>query len=248
MNITWNISEQDIQTVINALNENENSFLQKRRKRNIEKENIVINPDTIIRTMLMCLLTSQQRSGPNSVVGQFLQKEPFPLTYEIISQAEDIEILLKQTLKEYGLTRYINRISQFFKTNIERIETDNWSIINELERLKDIDSKIEERQLADKLNDTFDGFGPKQSRNFLQTLGLTKYEIPIDSRITNWLNDSGFPVTLTSSALGDKAYYHFVSDGIQELCDKARIYPCLLDAAIFSSFDNGEWTEENTIF
>ena len=81
-----------------------------------------------------------------------------------------------------------------------------------------------------------------------QSLGLTKYEIPIDSRITNWLNNFGFPVSLTSSPLGDKGYYHFVSDGIQELCIKARIYPCLLDAAIFSSFDNGEWTDENTIF
>lgn len=107
----------------------------------------------------------------------FLQKEPFPLTYEIISQTENIEILLKQTLNEHGLTRYINRISQFFKTNIERIETDNWSIIKVLERLKDIDSKIEE-QLG-KLDDRFEGFGPKQSRNFLQTLGLTKYEIQL---------------------------------------------------------------------
>ena len=27
------------------------------------------------------------------------------------------------------------------------------------------------------------GFGPKQARNLLQGLGLTRYEIPIDSRI-----------------------------------------------------------------
>ncbi|MCK9270029.1 MAG: hypothetical protein WC271_07755 [Bacteroidales bacterium] len=101
---------------------------------------------------------------------------------------------------------------------------------------------------SDNLQVDFNGFGPKQSRNFLQALGLTKYEIPIDSRITTWLNDFGFPVTLTSSPLGDKGYYHFVSDGIQELCEKAEIYPCILDAAIFSSFDNDEWTDENTIF
>lgn len=117
-----------------------------------------------------------------------------------------------------------------------------------METLKDIDSKEEERKIADKLNNDFNGFGPKQSRNFLQSLGLTRYEIPIDSRITNWLNDFGFPVSLTSSPLGDKGYYHFVSDGIQELCRKAEIYPCILDAAIFSSYDNGEWTDENTIF
>lgn len=38
------------------------------------------------------------------------------------------------------------------------------------------------------------------------------------------------------------------SDGIQELCEKAGVYPCILDAAIFSSFDNNQWTDENTIF
>lgn len=118
----------------------------------------------------------------------------------------------------------------------------------ELNKLKDIDSKNAERILADNLSEKFMGFGPKQSRNFLQVIGLTKYEIPIDSRITNWLNNFGFPVSLASSSLGDKGYYHFISDGIQELCIKADIYPCILDAAIFSSFDKGEWTIDNMIF
>jgi len=248
MNISWNISEQDIQKVKGILNENNNPFFKNRRERNVEQKNIVINKDTVIKTMIMCLLTSQQRSGPNSVVGQFLKLEPFPITYKTISKTENIEDLIKQTLRKNGLTRYINRISKFFTTNINKIQNDNWRIIHELENLKITDSIVEERKLADKIDDIFDGFGPKQSRNFLQSLGLTKYEIPIDSRITNWLNRFGFPVTLTSSPLGDKGYYHFVSDGIQELCIKAQIYPCLLDAAIFSSFDNGEWTEENTIF
>lgn len=248
MNITWNITDKDIQKIKKVLIDNENPFLVKRRERNVHRQNIVINEDVIIKTMIACLLTSQQRSGPNSVVGRFLSKEPFPINFESISNVDKIEDYLKQELKKNGLTRFINRISQFFASNIKKIENDNWLIIKRLESLKDIDSKEEERKIADKLNNDFDGFGPKQSRNFLQSLGLTKYEIPIDSRITNWLNDFGFPLSLTSSLLGDKGYYHFVSDGIQELCRKAEVYPCILDAAIFSSYDNGEWTEENTIF
>jgi thermostable 8-oxoguanine DNA glycosylase len=81
------------------------------------------------------------------------------------------------------------------------------------------------------------GFGPKQSRSLLQELGLTRYEIPIDVRITKWLNDFGFPVTLSGDASSDRNYYRFVSEGIRELCKACRIYPCLLDAAIFSSYD-----------
>ena len=38
-----------------------------------------------------------------------------------------------------------------------------------------------ERQAADYFADHFAGFGPKQSRNLLQSLGLARYEVPIDS-------------------------------------------------------------------
>ena len=95
-------------------------------------------------------------------------------------------------------------------------------MIDTLQELINSDSKLKERQIADNLANEFDGFGPKQSRNFLQALGLTKYEIPIDSRITNWLNDFGFPLRLTSLPLSDVGYYHFVSDGIQNLCEKSE--------------------------
>lgn len=248
MNIHWNISQADIDKVKKVIADNENAFLQARQLRNVEKQNIVIDKDKIIKTMIMCLLTSQQLSGPNSTVGQFLRLDLFPITIEKLTKTNNVEEFVKGTLKENGLTRYVNRISSFFASNYRKIVERNWTLIKEFEELKTADSKLKERNIADKLANDFNGFGPKQSRNFLQALGLTKYEIPIDSRITTWLNDFGFPVTLTSSPLGDKGYYHFVSDGIQELCKKAEIYPCLLDAAIFSSFDNDEWTEENTIF
>ena len=94
-----------------------------------------------------------------------------------------------------------------------------------------------ETEAADLIDHRLKGFGPKQSRNLLQSLGLTKYEVPIDSRITRWLNDFGFPVKLSATALSDLDYYKFVSEGFRELCDACGIYPCVLDAAIFSSFD-----------
>ena len=245
MKISWNINESDIQKVKTVMKENDNFFLKNRRERNIQKKNIELNKNIIIQNLMMCLLTSQQRSGPNSVVGKFLSLKPFPITSELIAESENIELLIKQILQKNGLTRYINKISTFFAENIEKIEINNWNIISKLEYLNNNQSKETERELADFLNDWLKGFGPKQSRNFLQSLGLTKYELPIDSRIASWLNDFGFPVSLTSSPLSDKGYYHFVSDGIQELCLKAKIYPCELDAVIFSSFDNNEWNEQN---
>lgn len=76
---------------------------------------------------------------------------------------------------------------------------------------------------ADFLDDTFAGIGPKQSRNLLQSLGLSRYEIPIDSRITKWLNAFGFPFHLTADGLADRHYFAVVSKGIRILCTAADV-------------------------
>jgi hypothetical protein len=70
----------------------------------------------------------------------------------------------------------------------------------------------------------------------------TRYEIPIDSKVTGWLNEFGFPIRLSAQALSDPNYFGFVSDGVQALCKKAGVLPCVLDAAVFSSFDAEPWT------
>jgi hypothetical protein len=102
-----------------------------------------------------------------------------------------------------------------------------------------------EVEVADYIQKKFSGFGPKQSRNLLQALGITRYEIPIDSRVTDWLNKFGFPIRLSATALSDVNYYSFISDGIQVLCMRCSVFPCILDAAIFALKDADDWTEDN---
>jgi len=52
-----------------------------------------------------------------------------------------------------------------------------------------------------------------------------------------WLNDFGFPFKLTANALSDRNYYSLVSAGFQKLSMACGIEPCVLDAAIFASYD-----------
>lgn len=248
MEIKWVITLDDIAKVGKVLTENDNAFLKTRRERNIEKKGLLIDRGMVIRTMLICLLTSQQRSGPDTVIGKFFRNHDFAATYVEISTADDIELFIKQLLLDNDLKRYINRISRFFAHNVRIMQENNWNIIEELKEVLRNDSKEMERATADRISDSFLGLGPKQSRNFLQSLGITRYEIPIDSRITKWLNSFGFPVSLNTTSLSDKGYYHFVNDGFIELCDQAGTYPCLLDAAIFSSYDDGRWNDDNVIF
>jgi len=75
------------------------------------------------------------------------------------------------------------------------------------------------RHAARFIDETFSGFVPKQSRNLRHGLGLSRYDIPIDSRITIWLNEFGFPIRLTATALGDRNSFEFVSDGCQRLAE-----------------------------
>ncbi|HLX54839.1 MAG TPA: hypothetical protein VKR58_12910, partial [Aquella sp.] len=235
MNIIWTISDNDIRKVHDFIAQNTNPFVEYRISKNINRNKNKVDRNSILKNVIMCLLTSQQRSGPNSPIGIFLRKKPFPLTEQNISQQNDIENFIRITLQQNGLNRFINRIPNYFASNYNRLKNSNWEIVNDLtNKLDGNASKEIERAVADNVHDTFIGFGPKQSRNILQSLGLTKYEIPIDSRITDWLNDFGFPVRLSATSLQDKEYYHFISDGIQVLCHHAKIYPCVLDAAIFS--------------
>jgi hypothetical protein len=54
-------------------------------------------------------------------------------------------------------------------------------------------------------------------------------------------------VRLSASALADPSYYCFVMDGFQALCRACEVAPCVFDAAIFASFDEESWTEENIV-
>jgi hypothetical protein len=249
MNIEWNITESDIERVNTFITQNQNPFVESRISKNVNKQGIIISQNSFLKAMMMCLLTTQQRSGPTSPIAYFLKKKLFPITFETVSQTNSVENFIKEILLQNGLNRYINKIPSFFCSNLEILKNTNWNILKEFEtKLIYNATKKLEREVADKISDTFFGFGPKQARNLLQALGLTKYEIPIDSRITGWLSAFGFPVTLSSIPLQDKGYYHFVSDGIQMLCTCANVYPCVLDAVIFSSYDNGQWSADNIAF
>jgi len=161
------------------------------------------------------------------------------LDYAICKSKRRLEDVGEKILAEYHLWRS-KALAKEIKINLIYIESHWQEVSEQLEELRTKQNRKTECRIAGYFQEKFKGIGPKQSRNLLQTMGLTRYEIPIDSRITKWLNSFGFPVKLTAQGLSDENYYNFISDGIQHLCRKSNIYPCVLDAAIFSSFDKHE--------
>jgi hypothetical protein len=194
--------------------------------------------------MVACLLTSVQRSDANAPITRFNRVQPYPLAYEACLTQENVQEFAQKILSDFGGIRFTTRIPTFLAHNLQLLEGGFWSdILDALEHLRTHQDAETERRTADLIDHNFSGFGPKQSRNLLQALSLSRYEIPLDSRLTKWFNDFGFPVRLSATLLGDRDYYCFVLDGIQELCRAANIFPCVLDAAIFAR--NGGWTDEN---
>ncbi len=194
-------------------------------------------------------LTSQQKSGPESHVARFIRRKPFPLAYATCRSNANAARFISGVLKRTGGIRFTERIGIELAANLRALDAGEWKQTEAvLAQLRASDARRVEAEAADYIQDTFLGFGPKQARNLLQALGLTRYEIPIDSRVTGWLNRFGFPVHLSAGALADRHYYRFVMDGIQVLCERAEVMPCILDAAIFASFDKDLWTPENAIY
>jgi hypothetical protein len=249
MHITWQIDPEEIQKIRAFCEQHqENPFVKLRIQRNLQAHPPEVSRQDFWYAMATCLLTTQQRSGPSSSVARFIRTRPFPLRHEVCAQVADLRSHVYDVLSSAQGIRRFNRIADEMALNFRQLEDGLWNTtLRVANQLRERHTPQDERLAAEFIDDHFKGFGPKQSRNLLQSLGLSRYEIPIDSRITKWLNSFGFPVTLSAASLVDRNYYNLVSDGIQALCLQSDIYPCVLDAAIFASFDKGAWTEENAV-
>jgi hypothetical protein len=169
------------------------------------------------------------------------------LSFWRVSNQSDVAKFATDELTRFGGIRRSTVIGRELATNHHRLCSGLWDEIDPmLAHLSTHVSAEYEREVANFLADELLGIGPKQSRNLLQALGLTRYEIPLDSRLAKWLNNFGFPIRLNATALADRHYYQLVSDGVQALCHAANVAPCLFDAAVFASFDADEWADPKT--
>lgn len=240
MKLIWQIDEDDIKKVKEFYNTHcDNSFVKTRMERNINNIGLSLTKEFFWKSMVCALLTTQQKSGPFSHVTRFMNSDPFLLSLDNCKREKNIIPFVVDTVSNFGGIRMYNKIGEAIENNFNHLQKNNWKLADEAFSLLHANSFIEERKVAERIDDNLKGFGPKQARNMLQDMGLTKYEIPLDSRISKWLNAFGFPVEINANNLSDKSYYNFVLDGFRDLCKKAEIYPCVMDAAIFSSYDKG---------
>jgi hypothetical protein len=213
------------------------SIVKERIDRNVKHIDVSISKARFWHALVGCLLTTQQRSGPGSRVAAFLDANGPVLDLNYCSNEKNLRKVVEGALSKSGLRR-TERIAMEIAHAIDWLKHHGWSAVkSQLDQISSYTNARKERSVARFFQEHFNGIGPKQSRNLIQWMGLSKYEIPLDSRMVKVLKELEFPVPLSATALADEGYYCFIEDGIQQLMAAIDVYPCVFDACAFASFE-----------
>lgn len=241
------VNDSDVAAVKKLAEQSKDTaFFQDRRARNISPPPPEFSRTEFWRVLLGCLLTTQQRSTKGTAVDRFLETVPFPLSVDVCKNEQSVRQFVSKTIKSFGGIRRGITISRQAGENWRRLDRGLWKEGEDwFERLKHQRSRepqsgdsVLEREAAHWADDSFAGLGPKQSRNLWQWLGLTRFEIPLDSRVTDRVNKN-LQLKIDSARLGQLKYYESVLDNVRAICKKAEVLPCELDAAAFDYEDLG---------
>src|SRR3972149_5458605 len=99
MELDWKIEADDIRKVQELSERMAKSFLvKKRERRNVERiEKPSYSRGLFWYATVSCLLTTQQRAGPESPVNRFIKADPFPLSLERCVQVDDLKATVAKT-------------------------------------------------------------------------------------------------------------------------------------------------------
>lgn len=217
----------------------EQPFVRERQHRNVSGPPPVFTPDRFWYVLVGCLLTTQQRSTRGTPVKRFMNLQSFPLA---LSQCRETRMAewIENEIKSFGGIRRGPTIARQAVENWRKLQAGEWrcaeqtfrALLEQRKRPPIPSDKDGERNAAKWAEDMFAGLGPKQARNLWQWLGLTRYEIPLDSRIAKWA-EQNLSVEIERSRLSKAVYYEAVLDYIQALCNAAEVLPCVFDAVAF---------------
>ncbi len=239
MKAVWEFDESSLTPWRKVVKDNQHKEGPKRRlKKNVNREGISLKKDEIWRVMLGCQVTSVQRSGPDSLVGKFINSGSKVLSYKVCKAQQNLEEFIQSEIKQL---RFNVNIAKRQAKIFEHLESGGWKLLlDKLETIEIAPTKAKERAVVEYLTSgNFPGLGPKQARNFIQWLGLSQHVIPLDSRVFSRMKEYGVsPVPKKGEGMGEEPLYRFFEDGLGEIAKKIGVLPCMLDACTFASFDN----------
>jgi hypothetical protein len=238
MEVRWVITDKDLKRFGAFVERHRNHpLVVERVERNVRRNGIEISKQRFWETLVGCLLTTRQKSGAGSFVEKFLGSGTKLLSFDFCRTHTDLAKYAASEIATAGLPRYAILANQVVHA-LGQLDAGGWGQLRDaLTSIYSHTTVKKERAVARLLQSRFNGIGPKQSRNLIQWLGLSRYEVPLDSRMAKRLLELRFPVPVAAAALSDEDYYCFVEDGLHLLVAKLDIYPCQFDACVFASFE-----------
>ena len=238
MLLKWEIEDSDVTTVKDIIQQQSCArIVLDRIKNNLADNKRCVTKRRLWKEIVSSRLTTLARVSKDGNLARFLNTHEHRLSYNCIEKisSDRLESYVLETLHSHSIGTHRRKISSDLAKNFITLEAKGWDeVLFQCNQLIRLQPRATEAKVANYINDRLVGFGPKQSRNMLQGIGLTRYEKPIDSRVTNWLNKRlRLPLKVTPTALSDKHCYALILDAVCCLCEKCGIYPCILDASIF---------------
>ena len=202
--------------------------------------------DDVWRGLALALTTSQQRSAPGSRVYDLWSTDPCPLGLKRVqSWYPNVRDKTAKLLRRWGGVRFYNNIGKYIEEDYRMLFKDG--LIDDLDGLVrrlwelrqsppkwDEEARAYERRLcAEALELDLYGIGFKQCRNWLQGVGLLRYEIPLDSRVRKFLTPFMSGQRIEGDRLGKATYYHAAEDAVHAVCKEVGLLPCVADIVMF---------------
>jgi endonuclease III len=165
-----------------------------RRKGNVEGTLAPPTTDNFWKWLVLSLLSSQQKYSKGSAIWRLengIDEFPLPLSeFASLGESEIGQRLRRFRFHQRIAKQLILNYRRFFgEGGWESLQPTFNGLLQQRNSAPDTAHKELERKAANKLMTQLDGVGPKQARNLLQSLGLVRYEIPLDSRVAGWLRD-----------------------------------------------------------
>lgn len=243
----WQWSDRDRRAVHAAFeNARDSMSATEKMMRNASASVPLPTREQMWRRLVICLATTQQKSGPGSGPDRLAHTVPFPVSQAICAQPDAHAVVQRMLASDFSLRRNELLASEIIH-NHRALEQGGWSLLEEhaaiLHRQRcappSDEHAVAERAAARAAAELIKGFGPKQSRNFWLHLDLARYEIPIDSRWLKWLEselDEHAPLQgLSNKTIASEKGHALVCEAIQALCRECSVLPCDLDAAVFAT-------------
>ena len=127
MKIVWEVEPEEVAQLRRFVSAGkDNPFVRSRIERNVTNPPTSVEIDLFWQVLVSCLLTSRQRSGPDSYVSQFLRSKPFPLAHAFYQQESDPLAAGERVLRSAGGIRFYGRIAGYLAENYTTLSDGLW--------------------------------------------------------------------------------------------------------------------------